>query len=186
MVGAFRRWEQAYDALARADEAEDFQAVGNHCRMALLEMIAALASMDMVPASQVAPQRDNFLAWLDLIADRVAPGSSADRVRSYLKAVGRDTWQLANWLTHTKNAALHDGRLVVDATLNVIQAVAAAMVRHEFGTPDRCERCGSYRVRELGREEVNGHLQAAVFCDKCGTIALVGANPASSSADPAP
>lgn len=172
VIGAFRRWEQGYDALARADEAEEFQAVGNHCRMALLELVREVGDPAMVPAGQPAPQRDNFLAWLELIADMIAASSSAQRVRAYLKSVGRDTWQLANWLTHAKNAGRHDGRLVTDATLNVIQAFASAVVRFELGPPDRCRQCGSYRLREIDREDLDGQQGYAVLCEKCGATAV--------------
>jgi hypothetical protein len=36
---AWRRWEQAHEALERGDEAEDFQAVGMRCRECLLDMV---------------------------------------------------------------------------------------------------------------------------------------------------
>jgi hypothetical protein len=172
VAGAFRRWGQACEALARADEAEEFQAVGNHCRMALLDLIGEIASPTMVPAGQPQPQQDNFLAWLDLTADTLAHGPSAQHVRAYLKAVGRDTWQLANWLTHAKNAARHDGRLVAEATLNVIQAFASAVVRNEHGSPERCGKCGSYRLRDIERSDFDGKPGHAVHCEKCGAVAV--------------
>lgn len=170
--GAFQRWEQAYDALARADEAEEFQAVGNHCRMALLELSQELGSAMMVPAGQPAPRGDDFVAWLDLIADTIARGESAQRVRTYLKAISRGAWQLVGWLTHAKNASRHDGRLVTEATLHVIQAFGAAVLRFELGTPDRCGQCGSYRLREIDRQELDGRQGYAVLCEKCGATAV--------------
>jgi hypothetical protein len=172
VAGAFRRWEQAYDGLERADEAEEFQAVGNHCRMALLDLIGEVANSTMLADDQVKPQRDNFLGWLEIVADDVAQGASAQRVRGYLKAVGRDTWQLVNWLTHAKNATRNDGRLVVDATLNVVQTMATAIVRHELGTPERCEKCSSYRLREIDRVKVDGKAGYAIMCEKCGAVAV--------------
>jgi hypothetical protein len=172
VAGAFRRWEQAYDALARADEAEEFQAVGNHCRLALLDLVGDLADSGLTSPRQEQPQRDNFLGWIELIADAFAPGESAQRVRAYLKSVGRDSWQLANWLTHAKNATRADSRLVVDATVNVIQSFASALVRHELGAPDRCRRCGSYRIREIDRADFDGKKGYAVVCEKCGAVAV--------------
>jgi hypothetical protein len=172
VIGAFRRWERGYDALARADEAEEFQAVGNHCRMALLDLTREIGSPTMVPEGQPEPQRDNFLAWLELIADTIARGPSAKDVRAYLKSVGRGTWQLANWLTHAKNAGRHDGRLVAEATLNVIQAFASSVIRAELGTPDRCGRCGSYRLQEIDREDLDWEQGYAVLCEKCGATAV--------------
>ncbi len=146
--------------------------MGNHCRMALLELTGSLASPTAVPADTQAPQRDNFTAWLELIANAIAAGASASHVRAYLKAVGRECWQLASWLTHAKNATRHDGRLVVDATLNVIQTIAAVVARQAMGVPDRCGQCGSYRVREIERAEVDGEAGYAMVCEKCGAVAV--------------
>jgi hypothetical protein len=75
LVGAFRRWEQAAEALDSADEAEHFQAVGNHCRMALLEMRTALTESGMVPVGAGSPPKaDQFPAWADLIAEAITAG----------------------------------------------------------------------------------------------------------------
>ncbi len=46
---AFRRVQQADDALQRADEAEEFQAVGMRCRECLLAFIRDVATDEMVP-----------------------------------------------------------------------------------------------------------------------------------------
>jgi len=132
-------------------------------------MVGELGDSAMTTAE--VPQRDNFIMWTDLIADAVAAGPSADRVRGYLKATARETWQLANWLTHAKNAVPNDARLVVDATLNVIQLFTAATLRHELGIPDRCGACGSYRLHEVNQRDVDGQDGLVVLCEKCGATA---------------
>jgi hypothetical protein len=171
-AGAFRRWEQAHDALDRADEAEEFQAVGNHCRMALLELIGSLVSPAAVPSGTTPPKHDDFTGWLELIVNHLAAGSSAEHVRGYVKAVGRQCWQLVGWLTHAKNATRHDGRLVTDATLNVITTLSAAVAKQTMGIPDRCGQCGSYRVWEVDRVEKDGEFGVALLCEKCGAVGI--------------
>ena len=97
---AWRRWEQAAETLDMAEEAEDFQAVGVKCRECLIQFIRSLAKPDMVPPGEAAPQRGNFLSWSELIANTVAGGPSAERIRGHLKAIAKSAWELAAWLTH--------------------------------------------------------------------------------------
>jgi hypothetical protein len=171
--GAFRRWEQGAEALDRADEAEHFQAVGNHCRIALLEMRSALAEPAMVPDGAEVPKADQFPAWADLIAEALTADRGSERVRGYLQAIARDSWQLASWLTHAKNATPFDAHIVVDATLNTLQAFSAAAIRHQLGTPRRCGKCGSYRVREVPRTPLDGRRGRALLCEKCDAYAVI-------------
>ena len=96
LAAAWRRWEQAAEALDEAEEAEDFQAVGMRCRECFVAMVKATAAPDMVPTGQEGPKRSDAVGWCELIADHVAGGASAERVRGYLKAISRSGWQLVN------------------------------------------------------------------------------------------
>ena len=165
LAAAWRRWEQAASALDHADEAEEFQAVGMRCRECLLDFIAATANPEMVPEGQELPQRGNFLGWSELIANAVARGASAERVRQYLKTVAEETWQLVSWLTHAKNATWADGQLAVDATQNILAAFGAAVIRHERGAPERCPRCSSYRLTMDYRSDLDAEV---LLCETCG------------------
>src|SRR5205823_1508728 len=68
---AWRKWQQAGEALDEAEEAEDFQSVGMRCREALIAMAKTLARPEMVPAGTEAPKRADVVAWSELIADHV-------------------------------------------------------------------------------------------------------------------
>lgn len=59
---AWRRFEQAAEALDNADETEDFQAVGMRCRECLLTFIEHAASDDMVPEGVEPPKQGDFVA----------------------------------------------------------------------------------------------------------------------------
>lgn len=113
---AWRRLEQAQEALENGDEAEDFQAVGMRCRECLLELVRGLADPVMVPAGSEPPKAADFVMWTELIAGHVAPGSSADELRRHLRATAKSTWQYVNWLTHGTNAVRFDGRIAVGST----------------------------------------------------------------------
>ena len=96
LASAWRRWGQATDALDRADEADDFQAVGMRCRECLLAMIRAIAKPGIVPTGQDVPKAADFVHWSEFIADATASGPGAKELRGYLKAVGRAAWQLVS------------------------------------------------------------------------------------------
>jgi len=166
LTPVWRRWEQAAETLDMAEEAEDFQAVGMKCRECLIQLVRSLAKTEMVPPGEDAPQHSNFISWSELIANAVAGGSSAERVRGHLKATAKSSWDLARWLTHASSAARNDAVFVLDATHTVLAAFGHAVIRHESGSPERCPNCGSYKLDvgfnpELPRPYVSE-------CEECG------------------
>ena len=122
LTPAWRRWEQAAETLDTAQEAEDFQAVGVKCRECLIQLVRSLAKSEMAPPGEEAPQRSNFISWSELIANTVAGGASAERVRGHLKATAKSAWELAGWLTHANGATRQDAVFVLDATHTVLAA----------------------------------------------------------------
>jgi len=176
LLGAFRRWQQAAELADTADEAEEFQAVGNHCRMSLLELANAVASNDMISSGQTPLKADDFVGWSDSVANAIAPGQSNERIRGYLKGTAKEAWQLVSWLVHAKNASKFDGRMAVDATLHVIESYEAALQRHENGLPDRCGLCGSYRIALVNNLEDKANPFLMV-CERCGAKATWMAPP---------
>lgn len=166
-AGAWRRWQQASDAVDKADEAEDFQAIGMRCREALLSFVHEIGDPSMVPEGQPAPKRSDFVHWSELIAEYVAPGSSNERVRGYLKDLAKATWELAQWLTHAKNAVRMDGRLTTEATGHTLFAFDMAIVRKEGRMPDRCPECDSYRITRDWRPEFGPDHEYVTRCEAC-------------------
>ncbi|MEX1253979.1 MAG: hypothetical protein WEE64_06535 [Dehalococcoidia bacterium] len=145
--GAWRKWEQAAEALENAEEAEDFQAVGMRLREGLLTFVRGIAADEYVPGGEERPQAANFLRWTELIAERVAAGSSRADLRRHLRGFARTTWQLANWLTHAQNATRGQAMIALTACDHLAGALLAAVTEHEQGGPVRCPQCGSYQLR---------------------------------------
>ncbi len=165
MAAAFRRWEQAAEALDQSTESEEVQAVGMRCREALLAFIRSASSPSMVPNGEERPQASNFIRWSELIAETVAQGRENERIRGYLKGLAKESWQLLGWLTHAANATRGDGMIALNATHATLEAFGAALLRHERQTPDRCGRCGSLKLIVLYRPELQ--VDGAV-CQSCG------------------
>jgi hypothetical protein len=183
LAAAFRRWEQAAEALDESSESEEVQAVGMRCRECLITFVRAAAKPAMVPHGQEPPKAADVLHWSELIADTVASGSRAAEIRGYLKALARATWQLVAWLTHAANATRYDGTLAVDATYAVLNAFGAAILRHEQPTPDRCSRCSSLRITIVTHPEFDSG--EAIVCEGCGWIEdAQAAKPARAQANP--
>jgi hypothetical protein len=129
-----RPWNKlagAYATLFAAKKAEDFQSAGMKCRECLLSLAQSLGQADMLPEGQEAPQGGNFIDWSELIADHLARGGSSERLRSYLKAIAKSTWQLVNWLTHAQNAGRFDGAIATQATENVLESFMGAWAKNE-------------------------------------------------------
>jgi hypothetical protein len=167
LAAAWRRWSQAAEALDKAREAEEFQAVGLRCRECLLEFVRTIATPDMVPSGREAPKRSDFVGWSEIIAQAIARGSSAEEVRRHLKAVARSSWQLANWLAHATNATRPDADLAVEATGHVLTTYGIALARQKQGAPNRCPKCFSYRLVPA-YPPPNLKLPYARECESCG------------------
>lgn len=164
----WRKWSQAADAMDRASEPEAFQAIGMQCREALLNFIKESTTDEMVPGGSESPKKGDFIQWSDLLANHIAPGDSSARLRGYLKANAKATWELVNNLTHQSGARLLDAEMALDATAHIINAFAIAIIRKERGEPRRCPECGSYRLVPDFREGLVFHNLYATLCESCG------------------
>jgi hypothetical protein len=171
MPAAWRRWKQAGQALDEAEEPEDFQSVGMRCRECMIAMVRTLALPAMVPADAIPPKRADVVGWCALIADHGARGSSADRVRGYLKAVSKAGWEFVSWLTHAQAATLADGLMAHELTEHILVLFGTAMLRYRQGVPDRCEACGSYSF-ELWADEPGIPMKPR--CRSCGWMKANG------------
>ena len=84
---------QASEAFDQADEAEEFQAVGMRCRECLLTLMRELTDGSDIAQGDDLPKSGDF-PWRereDCLA--VAPGSSAEHVRGYLKTTAERAWR---------------------------------------------------------------------------------------------
>lgn len=145
LPGSWRRWQQAFEAYDSSDEAEAFQSVGVRLRECLVSFVGETRNDDLVPEDQVPPKASDFKGWTDLLANRLAAGESAARLRSYLKKLAVESWEYVNWLTHAKNAIRMDAEIGLKAVEHLLGTFTAARLRLAQ-VPRRCQACGSYEV----------------------------------------
>jgi predicted RNA-binding Zn-ribbon protein involved in translation (DUF1610 family) len=161
-----RRLEQAEYLRDRAIEPEDYQAVGMQLRECLLACSSVMQKHVRLSPDVEKPQAANFIAWSDLLLNELCPGEQNKALRQYVKSHSDKTWQLVNWLTHSKSADKVASGIALDAT----QSTMAYYVRLAFREPadgyirKQCPVCGS---RDL-RAHYSAKGGAYEACGKCG------------------
>jgi hypothetical protein len=165
----WRKYEQGAAALNEADEAEDFQAVGMRCRECLIAFAQEAGSSASVPEGEQAPKRADFKGWAPLIAQAASPGSSGKQLRSYLRTLANETWELVSWLTHASSANRFDGIVALDAVSNLLQTYSMSLIGQERGDPERCPTCGSYQLAvDYRRDQWDAKVVGVRVCEACG------------------
>jgi hypothetical protein len=154
LPGSWRRWQQAFDAYDAVDEAETFQATGVRLRECLVSFVGEACGDHIVPTGHTPPKSADFKSWSDLLANHLAPGESASKLRSYLKKNAQETWEYVNWLTHAKSAGRMDAEIGLKLVEHLLGVFTAARLRLGVSGA-RCDDCSSYRV-------------VAGICEHCG------------------
>lgn len=163
-----RKIYQAQLALDGADEIEDFQAIGLQCRETMTAFTREIILAGLLDDLADPPKKGDFVAWAEYLIGAMAAGGAAEYVRGYLKAICRKGWQLANWLTHARNANRADAALCVSATEHVISSLIRLSLTSITSAPDRCGRCGSSKIHMTWRPDEEDYV---AVCEMCGAEA---------------
>ncbi len=139
----WRRWEQAVETLANAEQAEHFQAVGTHLRECLISFVHEIADNDIVPKDEQRPKASDVVGWLNLFAAALAPGGSNATLRHYLRALIEPTWSYQQTLLHKKGATRLDAEIGVAGVEHLVSCFTAAIMRVN-SQRSRCEECDAY------------------------------------------
>jgi hypothetical protein len=170
IIKSSRRLSVAFETLETAREVEDFQAVGVKLREALLGLVRDLASPTIVPAGSEQPKLGDFIHWSEFIIDALTTEESLKRVRTGLKAAGKDTWQLANGLTHTTSADKTLAWLAAEEVAHVFGQWAALMRAATSEDKYRCPICDSLQVTKRTAIEGADEFEE-LLCASCGATA---------------
>ena len=165
---AWRRWENAAEALDKSRESEDFQAIGMMCRETLVDLIKSLQSEITLSEKQEKPKAADFLGWSELMISHFASGQRNKHIRSYLKSIAKETWHLVNWLTHTSKASLHEAHIAHDATANILGTFSLVVIKGEANSPESCPKCKSYRIVSVYEPELELENPYVNLCESCG------------------
>jgi hypothetical protein len=146
LLGCWREFQQAHDAISTAQEAVDYQAIGVRCRECLISLVHSVQDSIKLPPSALALKRSDFVGWAEEIADYVLSGSSQKTRRQLLKSLAKAAWDFVNWLTHAKSAHFHDAEAGLAVTEQTLSLFTTACIRHIRGVPECCPACGSQRL----------------------------------------
>ena len=163
---AWRRFRQALGAMNAASESEDFQAVGLKCRDALISFGKQYKDADWVASVSEPPKASDFKGWANTFAERLTePG----RLRSHLKTLADKTWDLTVWLQHNSGATPIDADIVLDSTSHLLRIFDQLIRKMEFGEPERCPNCDSYRLdQDIQNDDEHKGFWESTVCGACG------------------
>lgn len=160
-----RKIYQAQLAFDDADEIEDFQAIGLQCREAMTSFTREIIAAGLFDDLADPPKKADFVAWSDHVIGARAAGGAAEYVRGYLKATCQKGWQLANWLTHAKNATRADAALCLSATEHLIFELITLALKTLARSPEQCGRCRSFKINVTWRPKEEEYV---ALCEMCG------------------
>ena len=160
-----RKIYQAQLAFDDADEIEDFQAIGLQCREAMTSFTREVVASGLFDDLEDPPKKGDFLSWSEHVIGAKAAGGAAEYVRGYLKAICQKSWQLANWLTHAKNATRADAALCLSATEHLTHELISLALKSKARSPERCGRCGSFKINVTWCPDEEEYI---AFCEMCG------------------
>lgn len=142
-----RRGEQASDRHDSAVEVEDYQSVGMLLRESLISLITALRRHTEIPAGVERPQDSNFIGWTEILMNLICAGGSNKELRQHLKNTAKETWQLVNWLTHTRSATKTASSIAIHACQTVVGHFIQILERSRTDKTDECPLCKSRDIR---------------------------------------
>lgn len=142
-----RRGEQASDRHDSAVEVEDYQAVGMLLRESLISLVGALRRHTEIPEEVERPQDSNFNGWTEVLMNQLCGGGSNKELRQHLKNTAKETWQLVNWLTHTRSANKTASSIAIHACQTIIGHFIQILERSRTDKTEECPVCRSRDVR---------------------------------------
>lgn len=168
-MACWRAFQEASEAKDRAEEIEDFQAVGVRCREALISLVHLAQDAIEIAESTERPKKSDFKAWVDVIASVVYQGESNKERRGLLKSVADSAWSFTNWLTHSRNVTFYDAESACSVTEEAMALLSNVLVRHLREVPDSCPACGSFRLypERAHDPESPDDLYERPVCRKC-------------------
>lgn len=142
-----RRADQAEARHDAAVEVEDFQAVGMLLRESLISLIQALRRRVPMTEKIEVPKDADFVGWSELLMNQLCPGGSNKELRQHLKNTAKESWQLVNWLTHTRSAtrtassiAKHSCQMTIGHYIQILEGGRSERI-------GKCPVCKSSDIR---------------------------------------
>jgi hypothetical protein len=117
------------------------RAVGVRLHECLVSFLAETTGDELVPEGAQRRKQADFRAWMELLANALATGEPAAKLRSYLKKLAGKTWGDVNWLTHAKNAMRVDAEMGLKAVEHATDLGVPPNDSFRRGRPSRKQAC---------------------------------------------
>lgn len=162
-----RRQAQAKDLADRAIEAVDFQAVGMQLRECLISLMGAVRRQVDLPVANERPQDANVVAWGEILLNHLCPGRRDKELRAHLKAANESAWQLANWITHHRNANKAATLIAILSVDALVTQFLQLLARDRHDAIDECPKCQSRNVRTFYDDAIPPEGDYYKDCGEC-------------------
>lgn len=162
-----RRLEQAEERFGHAIEVEDLQAIGMLLREGLISLTTAVHRRVPLPEGVETPQVANFTAWADALLNVLCGGGSNERLRQYLKSHAKETWQLVNWLTHSRSADKVSTEIAIHACAATLRTFIQLLERERTGGKEECPSCRSRNIRTFFDIDIPPDGDYFLSCGAC-------------------
>lgn len=163
-----RRFDQASEHFGRAIEVEDLQAVGMLLREGLISLTTAVHRRVTLPQGIETPQVANFVGWAETLLNAICGGASNERLRQYLKNQAKETWQLVNWLTHSRSADRIATEIALNGCGEVLRTFIQLLERQRTGGTEQCPVCRSRNIRSHFDIDIPPDGDYFLSCGACG------------------
>ncbi|MEE9905129.1 MAG: hypothetical protein K4305_06875 [Chlorobium sp.] len=172
-----RRGEQASDRHDSALEVEEYQAVGMLLRESLISLVGALRRHTEIPKEIERPQDSNFNDWTEVLMNQLCVGGANKELRQHLKNTAKATWQLVNWLTHTRSANKTASSIAINACQTLTSHFIQILERSRTDKRKECPLCNSRDVRTHYDLLIPPDGDYYVSCGVCDWTNHPGADP---------
>lgn len=162
---AWRKYQDAVEALGEANDTEDYQAIGVRLREAMIALVADQAAEEWVKDVQSPPQLANVKGWLEVFAKKMTPKR---RQRAYVRSVWEKAWDLVVHLQHDSSAVDWDAEIAVNSVSHALETFMHMKVRNDRADQNPCPKCGSHRFQETTDWGPDGELMSWEECSACG------------------
>ncbi|MBK9695925.1 MAG: hypothetical protein IPO80_00500 [Propionibacteriaceae bacterium] len=162
---AWRKYEDAVEAMADANDTEDYQSVGVRLREAMLALVRDESERPWVDDIATRPQAANIKDWLEIFALKI---TAKRRQRAYLRSIWEKAWDLSVHLQHDSSAVPWDAEVAVNAVNHALETYMYMKIRSGKDEREACPRCSSHRFGPTTDWGEDGELLSWSECSACG------------------
>lgn len=163
-----RRQNEIHEAYDRAVEAVDYQKIGLQLREAMLSLVTSLSEYVPLREGVEAPKKANFKEWVTELSASLIPGASSKPVRKNVRETAIQGWDLANWLTHARNADEMSALIAMQSLDMMVGNFLFCLFRYEAEEAESCPICSSRNIRSHFDINLGEDGEYFSSCGVCG------------------